>query len=69
LVHGTGDDNCHYAGTEALVDELIRRGKQFQMMAYPNRSHSISEGAGTTRHLFGLLTNFLERSCPPNKEE
>ena len=34
------------------------------MMAYPNRSHSISEGEGTSRHLFELMTRFLEQSLP-----
>lgn len=64
IVHGTGDDNVHYQGTERLIDELIRNGKQFTMMAYPNRSHGISEGTGTTRHLFGLLTEFLRANLP-----
>ena len=35
LIHGTGDDNCHYQGTEALINELIRHDKPFTMMAYP----------------------------------
>lgn len=64
IVHGTGDDNCHYAGTETLINELIQHNKQFSMMAYPNRSHSISEGSNTTRHLFSLLTNFLIKNVP-----
>lgn len=64
LVHGTGDDNCHYLGTETLIDELIAHNKQFSMFAYPNRSHSISEGANTTRHLYGLLTRFLNQHTP-----
>ena len=65
LVHGTGDDNCHYQGTEALIDELIRHKKPFTMMAYPNRSHSIREGAGTTVHLRELLTRFLNENLAP----
>lgn len=65
LVHGTGDDNCHYQGTEALIHELVRLNKPFTMMAYPNRSHAISEGAGTTRHLRELLTRFLIDNVPP----
>ena len=69
IVHGTGDDNCHYAGTETLINELIQHNKQFSMMAYPNRSHSISEGSNTTRHLFSLLTNFLQRNVPNNGTE
>jgi len=63
LVHGTGDDNCHYQGTEALINELIAHDKQFTMFAYPGRSHSISERKNTTRHLPGLLTRFLPPSC------
>ena len=59
LVHGTGDDNCHYQGTEQLIDELITHNRQFSMLAYPNRSHGISEKKNTTRHLFSLMTNFL----------
>ncbi|MEM7231923.1 MAG: S9 family peptidase [Planctomycetota bacterium] len=65
LIHGTGDDNCHYQGAEALVDELIRHNLQFQMMAYPNRSHSIREGVNTTIHLRTLMYNFLLEKLPP----
>ena len=54
-----GDDNCHYGTTERLINELIRLNKPFQMLAYPNRSHSISEGANTSRHLFEQITRFL----------
>lgn len=64
VVHGTGDDNVHYQGTEALINALVAAGKQFRMMAYPNRSHGIYEGEGTSRHLFGLLTGFLNEKLP-----
>lgn len=64
-VHGTGDDNVHYQNAEMLLNELIKYNKQFQFMAYPNRSHSISEGAGTREHLATLYTNFLQQYCPP----
>ncbi|GAA4832604.1 S9 family peptidase [Algivirga pacifica] len=60
LVHGTGDDNVHYQNAEMVINELIKHNKQFQMMAYPNRSHGIWEGANTSRHLFTLLTQYLE---------
>lgn len=59
LVYGTGDDNCHYQNCEALVNELIRYDKQFDMQIYPNRTHSISEGANTRRHLYTTMTNYL----------
>ncbi len=64
LVHGTGDDNVHYQGTETLINTLIEHGKHFTMMAYPNRSHGIYEGRGTTRHLYGLLTRYLQENLP-----
>lgn len=67
LIHGTGDDNCHYQTTEALIDELIRHNKPFTMMAYPNRSHSISEGQNTTRHLRALMTRYLLENLPPGE--
>ena len=44
LIHGTGDDNCHYQTMEMLINELIRLDKPFSMMAYPNRTHAIREG-------------------------
>lgn len=65
LVHGTGDDNVHYSNAESMINELIRQGKQFEFMAYPNRTHNISEGEGTWEHLSNLYTNFLKKNCPP----
>jgi len=64
-IHGTGDDNVHYDNAEALLNELIKYNKMFQFMPYPNRTHSISEGEGTTRHLKNLYTTFLKEYCPP----
>ena len=65
LVHGTGDDNVHYQGTEALINALVAANKPFTMMSYPNRSHGIYEGPGTTKHLYGLLTQYLNEKLPP----
>jgi dipeptidyl-peptidase 4 len=64
-IHGTGDDNVHYQNAEVLINELVKHGRQFQLMAYPNRSHSISEGPGTTAHLRKLFTEYLLKHCPP----
>ncbi len=65
LVHGTGDDNVHYQGFELLVDELVAANKDFTMFSYPNRSHGISEGRGTTLHLYTMFTRFLNENLPP----
>jgi len=60
LIHGTGDDNVHYQNAEVLVNELIKHDKQFEMFSYPNRTHAIKEGKNTSKHLYGLLTKYLQ---------
>ncbi len=59
IVHGSGDDNVHYQGTERLVNRLVELGKSFDLMVYPNRTHSISEGPGTTLHVYRLVARYL----------
>jgi dipeptidyl-peptidase-4 len=65
FIHGTGDDNVHYQNAEKLINELVKNGKMFQMMSYPNRTHSLGEGEGTFQHLGALYTKFLKENCPP----
>jgi dipeptidyl-peptidase-4 len=69
IIHGTGDDNVHYQGTERLINTLVAANKDFTMMAYPNRTHSISEGENTTRHLFELLTRYLKERLPADRSK
>lgn len=64
-IHGTGDDNVHYQNAELLINELIKNKKVFQLMSYPNRTHSINEGEGTSEHLAKTYTAFLHQFCPP----
>ena len=65
LIHGTGDDNVHYQASERLINELVKHNKQFEFMAYPNRSHSLREGKGTTLHLKTLMTNYFNQHLKP----
>ncbi len=58
IVHGTGDDNVHFQNSVRLANALQAAGKQFQFMAYPNRTHSIS-GGPTSAHLHNLLTDWI----------
>ena len=60
LVHGGGDDNVHFQNSEMLINALVAADKPFQMMEYPNRTHCICQGKGTTLHLFTLITNYLD---------
>jgi len=64
IVHGSGDDNVHYQGTELLVNKLIALGKPFDFMTYPDRSHGIFEGPGTTVHVYHLLARYLTEHLP-----
>ncbi len=69
LVHGTGDDNGHYQGTEMLINELIAHNKRFVVMPYPARTHAIKEGRNTVPHLYSLLTNFLDAHLMTPEQE
>jgi dipeptidyl-peptidase-4 len=64
LVHGSGDDNVHFQNSETLINALVAADKPFTMMEYPNRTHCICEGAGTSRHLFTLLWSYLHEHLP-----
>ncbi len=59
VVHGSGDDNVHFQGTERLVNRLVELGKPFDFMMYPNRTHAIAEGPGTTAHIYQLIARYF----------
>ena len=65
LIHGSGDDNVHFQGTERLANRLIELGKPFDLMVYPNRTHSISEGPGTSAHVYNLIARYFVEHLPP----
>ncbi|MBS1826697.1 MAG: DPP IV N-terminal domain-containing protein [Acidobacteria bacterium] len=65
LMHGSGDDNVHYQGTERLVNRLIELGKEFDLMTYPNRSHAISEGDGTSLDVYSRIARYFSRHLLP----
>jgi len=67
IVHGSGDDNVHYQGTELLVNRLIELGKPFDFMTYPDRTHAIAEGPGTSAHVYHLLARYLTSHLPVNR--
>jgi dipeptidyl-peptidase 4 len=48
-----------------LINRLVELGKPFEFMDYPNRTHSISEGPGTSFHIFSLIARYLEEHVPP----
>jgi len=47
-VHGTSDDNVHLQNTIQMTNAFINAGKQFQLMLYPRKTHSIAGTAART---------------------
>jgi dipeptidyl-peptidase 4 len=60
LAHGTGDDNVHFQNSIQMVEALIKAGKQFRFMVYPNKTHSM-RGADDRDHLFHMIEDHFER--------
>jgi dipeptidyl-peptidase-4 len=59
IIHGTGDDNVHFQGTQRMINKLIDLNKQFSFMEYPNRRHGISG-----LHVDTLRYTFIEQYLP-----
>lgn len=59
LVHGTGDENVKYAFTLQLADALVRAGKQFDMMIYPNQHHGLND---VQLHVFTKMTEYFRNN-------
>ncbi len=60
LVHGTSDDNVHFQNTVQMTDALIKAGKQFRLMMYPNKTHGIA-GTATRTQLFHMMDDFWNK--------
>jgi dipeptidyl-peptidase-4 len=63
ILHGTGDDNVHFQGTQRLINKLIELNKQFSFMEYPNRRHGLTPGDAGHRDI--LRFGFFEQYLPP----
>ena len=59
IIHGSTDDNVHFQNTLAIADKFQEDLKQFDLMVYPNRNHSIS-GGNTQLHLFTKISDYFE---------
>ena len=51
-------------GDGVAGEQTHRTRKPFDFMTYPDRTHSISEGPGTTVHLYHLLARYLTEHLP-----
>ena len=60
LIHGTNDDNVHFQNTMAFSERLIKKGKQFEMQVYPDRTHNL-RGGNSIIHVYTKMTEFLKQ--------
>jgi dipeptidyl-peptidase-4 len=61
LVHGMADDNVLFSNSTRLIDELVKRNVQFELMTYPGAKHGIS-GRAQQRHVYGLIEGFFKKN-------
>jgi dipeptidyl-peptidase 4 len=59
MVHGTGDDNVHFANTAEFINDLIDANRYpARLMVFPGRGHPISDH-GARVQLFERITRFF----------
>ena len=64
LVHGTGDDNVHFANSIQFIQKLIDADLPYDFQVYPRKTHSI-DGPEARAHLFGrILAHFQTYLLP-----
>ncbi len=68
LVHGIADDNVQLQNTVEVAEAFQAANKQFDLMFYHGRDHSL-RGGNTQLHLFTLMTEYFLRHLPPSVPE
>ena len=58
IVHGTGDDNVHFANTVQFVEKLIEAGVPYDLQIFPRKTHSISGAEARTELYTRILAHF-----------
>lgn len=58
MIHGTADDNVHFQNAVEMVSALVKKNKDFEFFAYPDKNHGIYGGM-TRLHLYNKMTKFL----------
>ncbi|MES2901605.1 MAG: S9 family peptidase [Pseudomonadota bacterium] len=64
LVHGMADDNVLFSNTTRLIDGLVKRNVQFELMTYPGAKHGMSART-QQRHVYGMIDGFFKKHLMP----
>ena len=60
ICHGLADDNVHFRNVAEYTEALVQADKDFRMLTYTNRNHSIY-GGNTRFHLFRQITQWFQK--------
>jgi dipeptidyl-peptidase 4 len=66
LVHGTGDDNVHFANSIQYIQKLIDAKIAYDFQPYPRKTHSIAGSVAHT-HLFERILWHFETYLKPSE--
>ncbi|VDM53848.1 unnamed protein product [Angiostrongylus costaricensis] len=61
IVHGLLDENVHFRHTEALIEQLIKAGKPYQLQLFPSERHGIRSSDGAA-YLDASILNFIQQA-------
>jgi len=61
LITGSFDDNVHPQNSYEFAETMVQADKQFDMMVYTNRNHSIF-GGNTRLHLYKKKIEFFKQN-------
>jgi len=67
LMHGMADDNVLFSNSTRLIDDLVNRNVQFELMTYPGAKHGISARAGK-RHVQYTIDAFFRKHLAAPKQ-
>ncbi|UMR33127.1 S9 family peptidase [Massilia sp. MB5] len=64
LIHGMADDNVLFTNTTKMIDALVNRKVQFELMTYPGAKHGISSRAGQL-HVYSYIDAYFKKNLKP----
>jgi dipeptidyl-peptidase-4 len=67
LIHGMADDNVLFTNSTKMIDALVNRGVQFDLMTYPGAKHGIANRI-QRRHVQGTIDAFFRKHLKPETE-
>ncbi|NNF26298.1 MAG: prolyl oligopeptidase family serine peptidase [Gemmatimonadetes bacterium] len=65
ITYGTMDDNVHPNGSLLLINELIKRNQNFDVLVFPNRSHEYMQEPYAIRRGWDYFVTHLLGAEPP----